>query len=344
MPGPGLQDTIKPVINVRINPNVILPDSIFKRLDAKPAFLRNTDSGKSKFTSRPSVIEYPVITDTTSICSRNSIRDITFYQPGNLISKLNSQFPVAPFEFRGKEKGPDNVKTHEAVLIKDLRDGIAVPGRSFKSDWMIGVILLLASLYLLVRSNQKVIWSELSRYFHLKTKKESTVRETVALFTWRSTILNFISFSILGIFIFCAGVWYNIIPSDSPSILFILISIGIISMIITSRHFICLATGMLSGKTDTFNEYLMSIYHSYRLSSFFIFLFIILLVYTKFLSPDVYFIAGLAVFGIFYFQRVLKLLLIFLKKNISILYLILYLCALEILPVLILLRYFVSHN
>jgi len=344
MSGPGLQDTIKPVINVRINPNAILPDSIFKRLDAKPAFLRKIDSGQRQVTERASVREYPVITDTTSVCSRNSISDITFYQPGNLLSNLNSQFPVVPFAFTGTEKVSGIAKTHEAVVIKDLREGIAIPGRSFRSDWLIAVILLLVSLYLLVRSNFKVFWSELSRYFHLKATKESKVREAVALFTWRSTILNFISFSILGIFIFCAGLWYKIIPSDSPSILFIIMAIGIISLIITSRHFICVATGMLSGETDIFNDYLMSIYHSYRLSSFFIFLFIILLVYTKFLSPKVYFIAGLLVFGVFYFQRVLRLLLIFLKKNISILYLILYLCALEILPVLILLRYFASHN
>jgi hypothetical protein len=344
MSGPGLQDTIKSVIHVRINPNKILPDSIFNRLNEKPAFLKKADSGQIPVYTRISVREYPVITDTISVCSRNYIRDVTFYNPDNLVSKLNNQFPVAPFQFKEKETRSANTVPPVALLIKDLKDGITIPERPLQSDWLIAVILLTASLYLLVRSNLKGIWSEMSRYFYLKKMTESAARETTALFTLRSTILNFISFSILGIFMFCVGTWYGIIPSDSSSILFILLSIGIISLLITSRHFICLATGRLSGETDVFDEYLMSIYHFYRLSSFFIFLFIILLVYTKFLSPKVYFIAGLLVFGIFYLQRILRLSLIFLKKNISILYLILYLCALEILPVLILLKYFASHN
>jgi hypothetical protein len=41
-----------------------------------------------------------------------------------------------------------------------------------------------------------------------------------------------------------------------------------------------------------------------------------------------------------YLIRVIRLIIIFLNRNISIFYLILYLCALEILPVLIVIKYF----
>jgi len=39
-------------------------------------------------------------------------------------------------------------------------------------------------------------------------------------------------------------------------------------------------------------------------------------------------------------MRIIKLFSIFLNRNISILYLILYLCALELLPVVVLIKYF----
>jgi hypothetical protein len=118
------------------------------------------------------------------------------------------------------------------------------------------------------------------------------------------------------------------------------ISSAIIVSGITLRHFICRITGNLSGESEVFNEYLIGVYQSYRFCSLIIFVLVVLLVYTAFLPPDIYFFSGLVVLLIMYIYRVLRLFLIFIKKDISIFYLILYLCALEILPVLILLKYF----
>jgi len=67
---------------------------------------------------------------------------------------------------------------------------------------------------------------------------------------------------------------------------------------------------------------------------------VVLLAYTVFLSDHVFFSIGAIALIVFYLYRIIRLFLIFIKRNMSILYLILYLCALEILPVLILVRYF----
>jgi hypothetical protein len=100
------------------------------------------------------------------------------------------------------------------------------------------------------------------------------------------------------------------------------------------------AAGRLSGEADVFNEYLIATYMSYRFSSIFLSIIVILITYTVFIPQKIWLITGLIVMIIFYVFRVSRLFLIFMKRDISILYLILYLCALEILPVLILLRYF----
>ena len=334
------QDTIRPVLEVRIKTDNLLPDSIFRRLDEKPAFLRNLDSGKLR-RSRIST-ESLNITDTTSVCSRNSIADVTFHDSLNFIADLKKNYTPGPVPFKYAEKNREIHEEQQISVITTLKDGIALPAQPLHNDWIIAVILICAYLYLVVRSATRRMWPELTRYFMLRGINESSSRDTVELFSWQSTLHNLISFIILGLFAFCVAAWFDFVPKGISPAIFILISFGIIVSGITSRHFICLAAGNLSGEADLFNEYLVSIYQSYRFSSIFIFIIVVLLVYTSLLPPQVCLFAGVAVLGVFYFYRVLRLSLIFLKKDISILYLILYLCALEILPVLILSKYFKS--
>ena len=88
-----------------------------------------------------------------------------------------------------------------------------------------------------------------------------------------------------------------------------------------------------------FTEYLLSIYQFYRFSASFIFVVTILISYTTIFPVKSYFTAGVIVLAILYLIRVIRLFIIFINKNISLFYLILYLCALEILPVLISVKY-----
>jgi hypothetical protein len=95
-----------------------------------------------------------------------------------------------------------------------------------------------------------------------------------------------------------------------------------------------------SDSQDVFREYLISVYQSYRFSAVFLFIIIILIFYTSLIAVGDLIIAGLIIVGIMYLIRVIRLLIIFINRSISIFYLILYLCALEILPVLIIAKYF----
>jgi len=145
---------------------------------------------------------------------------------------------------------------------------------------------------------------------------------------------------IIGLFAYCAAEWYDLIPSGIPPLVFMVISMTAVILGVTSRHFICLAAGNLSDEREVFNEYLVNVYNSYRFSAVIIFGIVIMLVYTVILPPEFVITVGGIVLIIFYLIRVVRLFLIFMKRNFSVLYLILYLCALEILPVLIIVKYF----
>ncbi len=335
--GFNTQDTIKPQIVIRINTDNLIPDSVFRKLDEVPAYIKYADSLRKKKT-KPAFPEI-TITDSTSVCSRNSIADVTFCDSLGLARNIQP-FPQGQFPYQFVEKTSSVSLDQTLTIIEPLKEGMPLPEKPLHHDWIIGTIFICAFLWLVVRTTTRSMFPELNRFLLFRGINESSSRDTGSLFYWQSTILNFVSFLIIGLFGYCAAAWYDFIPGGIKPFLFMLISLGIVIFSITSRHLICLAAGNLSSETEAFNEYILTLYQSYRFSSVLIFAVLVLLVYTDILPHQVYFVSGTIVLIIFYLYRVTRLFLIFTKRNISILYLILYLCALEILPVLILLKYF----
>ena len=102
---------------------------------------------------------------------------------------------------------------------------------------------------------------------------DSTSRDVSGLFHWQSTILNLISFLIIGLFGYSVAAFYSLIPTGISGIVNWLIALGIISAAVTVRHLICIITGAASSQQEVFREYLLGIYHAYRARSFFSFSF-----------------------------------------------------------------------
>ena len=331
------QDTIKPQITIRISTDKLIPDSVFRKLDEVPAHIRYADSIKNL--KRVSRVPEVSITDTTSVCARNSIADVTFYDSLSFVRNLD-QLPPGFFPYGYTERSLPLIQEPGTAMTGNLKDGSILPQKPFNHDWIIAVIFLAAYLWLIVRNTSRSIFPEMTRFFLFRGINESSSRDTGSLFTWQSTVLNFVSFMVIGLFAYCAAEWYDFIPSGIPPLVFMIVSLGALIFGVTSRHFICLAAGNLSGEQEVFNEYLMNVYHSYRFSAVIVFAMVIILVYTVILPPQMIFIFGAIVLIIFYLMRVIRMFLIFMKRNFSVLYLILYLCALEILPVLIIVKYF----
>lgn len=287
-------------------------------------------------TAGPSI---PIVEDTISVCSRNSIADVTFYDSTNFISTINPGI-ANRFLFDIAEKTQIKKDEARATLVKQLRPGEKIPVQPLHYDWIILIIVLTAFLYSLIRSTSKRIIPGIFRFFLFRGINDPASRDTGGLFHWQSTMLNLISFLMISLFCYFIAAFYDFIPTGISGITFWLISLGIIITAVTLRHIVCVITGSLSGQRDVFREYLVGIYQSYRLSAIVLFIIIILLSYTVLIPVKVYFVSGITTLGLMYLIRVIRLLKIFINRNISIFYLILYLCALEILPVLIIVKYF----
>jgi hypothetical protein len=276
--------------------------------------------------------------DTTSVCSRNAISDVTFYDSANLVTRIDQTNTIGfPFIFIEKNR----IRETEAreSFVKHLKEGEKLPDQLFHNDWIILVILAAAFLYSILRKFSLKFIPEVTRFFFFRGIGDPASRDVGALFHWQSTIINLVTFINLALFAYCSALFYDFIPSGISGILFWLISLGIILVIITLRHGICFITGRLSGEDEAFNEYLITVYQFYRFLALILFILVIIISYTSFLPPKTMFYLGFFSMAALYLIRMIRLFLIFIKRNISILYLILYLCALEFLPVLIALKY-----
>lgn len=277
--------------------------------------------------------------DTTSVCVRNSITDITFYDSNNVVTKKELE-SSSRFPFLFTEKTRQMKVEAKASLIKSLKPGQDFPLQPFYDDWIIGIIFIAAFLFSLIRATSKSMLPEVTRFFLFRGINDPSSRDIGRLFHWQSTLLNLISFLIIALFTYFVASYYNLIPSGVSSLFFWLISLGTIISAVTLRHIVCVTAGNISGEKEVFKEYLLGIYQSYRFSALFLFVLVILMSYTILLPARGGVLSGITVLGIMYLIRIIRLLIIFINRNISIFYLILYLCALEILPVLISVKYF----
>jgi len=342
-----LQDTIKSAPDTTAavlsdaQKSIAVNDTLMTKKDSAtlitPLKLKEPVSGKTL--TQPIEAKRIVLTDTTSVCQRNSIIDITFHDSTAIANISFTGIPnQVPFTFA------ENFRKREAELrsitIKNLKPGIEVPSHPLQEDWIIIIILVVVFLYSLVGASSRNILQRTIKFFLLRGINDNTSRESGGFFNWQSTIKNFVSFLIIGLFTYSSASILNLIPSEIRGFSFWVIALGVVIIAVTLRHIVCIIVGEGSGEKEVFREYLMGIYQSYRLSAFLLFILVIMMSYSDLFAVKVYCISGIIVLAAIYLVRIIRLMIIFLNRNISLFYLILYLCALEILPVLISVKYF----
>jgi hypothetical protein len=319
---------------------VVINESIREKTFSLPEVKKFPSLDSARYARRaPTITGNEVLADTTSVCKRNIIADITFNDSNNFIARIDPGFRNS-FPFIFTEKNKLRQTEANATLVRHLKPGENLTIQPLHNDWIILIILISSFLYSIIRTTSRNIFPGIIRFFLFRGINDPSSRDTGGLFNWQSTVLNLASFLIIGLFTYCFALFYDLIPAGLTSITGYLISLGIIISAVTLRHIVCFITGYISGQNDVFGDYLVGVYQSYRLSAMVLFFIIILLSYTLVLPTSVFFISGITALGLLYLIRIIRLLIIFINRNISIFYLILYLCALEILPVGISVKYF----
>lgn len=279
------------------------------------------------------------VQDTASVSIRDPFYDIIFsdtLSPG--ISVFSDHPLFFPFTLIKKS---ENAETGKAIIITSgLHEGKALEPQPFRDDWIIIIVLASAFIYSTLSAVPGRLFHNIKAFLLFRGIGDPALRERGIFSQWQSILANVVSFSGISLFAYCSAAYYGFYPVGLSGILLWIIIFGLLILLVLLRHLICILLGGTTGEKTVFGEYCATVYHSCQITGFILFLLTILLVYTSFPAPQVILQSGLFIVLAAYFMRVLRLFLIFLKRNISILYFILYLCALEFLPVLVVLKYF----
>ncbi|MFP4620012.1 MAG: DUF4271 domain-containing protein [Bacteroidales bacterium] len=302
-----------------------------RQAQQQPPVSRETPDTLSDLYSMFGVTELPISSQLYSDPAyHNFLYNIPFVKPADS-QQIQAVYKPAKKSLSATEK----TKTEQ---IKEL----PIP-RTHNGDYDWVTYILIAT-FLLIGWTRLFFFRyfvSLMKSFHSYNYASSLYYGQNSLTIRASFLLNLTFFLTAGTFLFQCMNYYEVsIPSLNPLAQFLVFSTFFLAWHIwnyLSTGFI----GIVFLRQKSFQEY----FHNYNLyrKILGVSLFPVIIV-LQYISPEykpLIMVFGMVIFGFLYFTHILRGLLIFIKKNVSIFYLILYLCALEFLPLLILYKVFI---
>lgn len=295
---------------------------VYKPIKHTPPIAKQIDSLSSPvYNSFTGEFDFPVQ-------QKNSF-DFTFYDPTTLKNKLPSP---APGEKKTEQKLFTEIKKNTIVSQhhKHQAEGFQ------KTDWMIAVLLFSFLLFgfLNIRFGKfiKTLLSASYNYFLSKNMHEE--RNIV-----RNNVFRMLNLLFFVNFAFLLALWTNykhiaIFSQTGIGLFFIYFATLILLYGLKSLFFITLDFIFLTRKSfANYNATIFLYNKAYGI------VLLPLLFFIPFVPENLtkfFFLLSLILFILFYFARILRGFQVGIKNKISIFYLILYLCTLEVLPLLFL--------
>ncbi len=208
-----------------------------------------------------------------------------------------------------------------------------------RSEWVFILLIFPVFIYLLVSLNDKYSLIRIIKIVFSNKYANTAYRNIspgIQLFQMLLGLLSMISISTFMLF---AEIHFDInFLNLEPGLLWLL-NLLFISLAILLRYILNLSVGSVTRTGNLFKEYFFNISRSYKLIGIILMLLNFCISYLVSI-PDKYIIFfSFSIVSILLLFRIIRLVYIFLIRRFSLFYLILYLCALEILPALIFIKY-----
>ena len=308
-----------------------------------------SDSLNSNLNLNPANLDGQIIpTDSVSTTlnlldpSFNDSLSVNYIAPDSVIifgfrpewSQFRKEF-IPKFDYR-----KDLVKPLPYDSLYTVLKGVEVvfPGKKVirnNPDWLIGVLVLMFLLFATV----KLIFNK-----YLSQLVQSTINYSTFTRTFRERYFNLFHASfrldvifnmILALFSYQFISLYKINFGLSKSYYVYLACLGIVIGYFTAKRILYYIIGILTESKHEVQEYLFSITVFNRVLGLFLLPISATIAFIPLSQIEPMLFAGLGIIIIFYLMSLIRGAKIFLKKQFSISYLILYLCTLEFLPLLL---------
>jgi len=225
------------------------------------------------------------------------------------------------------------------TLIQAYQAGEPLPGDAFRTNWLFGLLILPFFLYMLVIMAEKLPALRMARIIISNSFANTSFRNTGAGSNAVQALLSIISLISISTFIYFVEMHFSVFFFGFYGFKLWALNTVVFGVSILFRLFLCTLTGEFTGTREAFREYLYNVSQSYK------FLSLILLVINFFISylvsiPDIMLLtSGIVAITAIFLLRMIRLFSIFIRRSLSLFYLILYLCALEIAPAMIFIKY-----
>ncbi|MBN2348248.1 MAG: DUF4271 domain-containing protein [Bacteroidales bacterium] len=203
------------------------------------------------------------------------------------------------------------------------------------ADWPLGLIILCILIIIWIGKISKgfirsIMNSIASYQFTFRLFKEKNIIQKQL-----SAILNVIYVITISVFFYLLLEYYQLKIFDFSGLSAYLIIFLAVAFFLLARYTVLKITGFLFNKIELFNEYLHTIFLLNKNIGIFLLPVIIALIYVPFSLKNYVIIIGIILIFFGIILRIFRGFQIILKKDVLIFYLILYLCTLEILPLLL---------
>jgi hypothetical protein len=219
-------------------------------------------------------------------------------------------------------------------------DGLPIPPETFNQDFCFIILSFsLLIITVLTVSGRKSIVSGLSA-IGFRKKQDLIPPGTSAVLAWPHVLRNF--FTILNISLFAAVSLLSsgLLPDKGDKGFIGLTALlgGSFLAALLTRHLTCIIVAGITGWRSLFREYMVVVYNIWFAGAILLFFLNGIIIFAPLNNTLSFVTAGLIPIVILLILRTLRLLIIFHNRHISLFYFILYLCALEVLPVLVFLK------
>ncbi len=212
---------------------------------------------------------------------------------------------------------------------------------TYGSDWIIGVLIISLVIFITTRLFYNKYIKNVRKSAYNFNIAERSFQETNIIAKRAWFFLNLIFILNMGLFAYelCKFFGVNLRDIWHPVYWMLLFSLCIFIIYFT-KYIACQITGFLFKRQKLFSDYLFNVLLYNKNTGIFLFPVVIAIPYVPENIKRFLVIIGLVIIAWFLFWRLIRSLQLVINKKVSFFYLILYLCILEILPLLVLYRYF----
>lgn len=216
-------------------------------------------------------------------------------------------------------------------------DGQPLPVETISHDF--SFILLSLSLLIITAltvSGRKSIISWFSS-ISFRKRPDLIPPGTTAVLAWPKIMRNVFTILNISLFAVVSLLSADLLNYNDPYSFVELTAIlsGAFLAAMMARHLMCIIVAEITGWKSLFREYMVNVYNIWFATAVFLFFLNGIIIFAPLENTLPLIITGLIISVMFLIIREIRLLLIFHNSHISVFYFILYLCALEVLPVLV---------